>query len=169
MSGSLSAALIPLLHQHQKQHGYISKESMKDFAAKLGVSPGQVESTATFYSMFRFEPENRHSVDICTGISCMLRGSDDLLAQTSKLIGEPVNGFKATHSTDGEWSVREVECLGACSCAPVVAVDGEYYEDAVPADMKKLLQSYKKGRPPVPGSLRKREIGEMKPRTALKK
>ncbi|KAG9393259.1 Respiratory-chain NADH dehydrogenase 24 kDa subunit [Carpediemonas membranifera] len=154
------AALIPMLHKIQERDGYISKDAMTALAEDLKLQVGQVESTATFYSMFRFEPDMKHSIDVCTGASCMIRGGDDVLKAVGDHIGKKCKGHHAVHSDDGNFSVREVECLGACSCGPVMAVDGEYYEDLSANDIPVLLQETADGRLRAPGSMRGRRLGE---------
>ena len=89
----------------------------------MRVTPAYLESVASFYDMFELEPAGRHTIYVCTNISCTLRGADDLLARAvARRPGAPVNGT----SPDGEFRLRSFECLGACDIAPMASIDGYY-------------------------------------------
>jgi NADH-quinone oxidoreductase subunit E len=116
------SAAIPALRAAQEEHGWLSPEAMVQVAAVMRVTPAYLESVSSFYDMFDLEPAGRHSIYVCTNISCTLRGGDDLLAQFCDATGAEVNGT----SPDGEFRLRRFECLGACDIAPMASIDGYY-------------------------------------------
>lgn len=125
--GRQRSAVIAALHavQHENQ-GFLTRESMEAVAAYLGLPAIQVFEVAAFYSMFETKPVGRHSVSLCTNISCMLRGSDELLAHVERKLG-----IKLGETTpDGRIYLKpEWECLAACDGAPMMMVDHRYHEN----------------------------------------
>jgi len=120
------AALIPALHRCQEElGGWLSPETLEAVAALLGLEPVEVFGVATFYPMFRLAPPGEHVVSVCHNVSCMLRGAEEVLGQVCELTGAPVGGT----SPDGRFTVRRVECQGACTAAPMLDLDGVYHED----------------------------------------
>ncbi len=120
------SAIIAALREVQHEHGgFLTVELMDAVAAYLGVPPIQVYEVASFYSMFETHPVGRHHVSICTNISCMLRGAEDLVAHVERKLG-----IKTGESTvDGRiFLKREEECLAACTGAPMMSVDHRYHE-----------------------------------------
>jgi NADH:ubiquinone oxidoreductase subunit E len=121
------AALIPVLHEIQDHVGHLDRASMEWAAAFFDIPPIEVQATATFYWMFRTGPEGKFRIAVCKNISCDLRGKDEVLRAI-----EEVTGLKADHhpqtSPDGLWTLRLVECMGACSSAPMMDINGEYHE-----------------------------------------
>jgi NADH-quinone oxidoreductase subunit E len=135
--GRQRSAVIAALHAAQHQnHGYLTTEQMNAIAAYLNLPPIQVYEVASFYSMFETKPVGRHSISVCTNISCMLRGSDEIVAHVEKKLG-----IKTGESTpDGRFYLkREEECLAACCGAPMMMVDHVYYEDLTPARVDEVL------------------------------
>jgi NADH-quinone oxidoreductase subunit E len=120
--------------------GYLTREAMDAVAAYLGLPALQVYEVATFYSMFETKPVGRHSVSVCTNISCMLRGGDDILAHVEKRLG-----IKAGQSTpDGKFYLKvEEECLAACCGAPMMMLDHVYHENLTPQAVDDVLQAVK--------------------------
>jgi NADH-quinone oxidoreductase subunit E len=133
------SAVIGALHavQHEN-HGYLTPELMTAVAEYLKLPPIQVFEVASFYSMFETKPVGRHSVSVCTNISCMLRGGDDILAHVEKRLG-----VKAGESTpDGKFYLKiEEECLAACCGAPMMMVDHVYYENLTPNRVDEILDA----------------------------
>ena len=130
------AALIMALHRCQETlGGWISPQVMEDLAAYFGLEPVEVFGVASFYPMFNLRPTGRHVVAICHNISCDLRGAQDVVAQVCELTGAPMGGT----SKDGKWTVRHVECQGACANAPMFDLDGVYHEDLTPEKVQKIL------------------------------
>jgi NADH-quinone oxidoreductase subunit E len=119
--GSRSAVL-PALRLAQEKHGWLSRQALEETADALEVTPAFCYSIATFYDMLHLEPIGRHTIDVCTNLSCALCGAQDVVeAFESEL------GISAGETTaDGEITLRAVECLGGCGYATVVAVDDRY-------------------------------------------
>ena len=131
------SAVISALHavQHENQ-GFLTTETMNAVAHYLGMEPIKVYEVATFYSMFQTKPVGRHNVSICTNVSCMLRGGEDLVAHAEKKLG-----IKLGESTSDNriYLKREEECLAACCGAPMMMVDHVYHENLTPASLDKIL------------------------------
>jgi NADH-quinone oxidoreductase subunit E len=120
--------------------GYLTRDSMDAVAEYLGLPPIQVYEVATFYSMFETRPVGRHHISVCTNISCMLCGGDDLLAHVEKRLGVRVGESTA----DGRFFLkREEECLAACNNAPMMMVDHVYYENLTPEKVDEILDNCK--------------------------
>jgi NADH:ubiquinone oxidoreductase subunit E len=117
------SASIPALWAVQRRYGWCSPEGIQQAAAVMGVTPGSLQSVASFYDLFRLEPEGEHQVLVCTNISCWLRGADRLLESFSQAAGVDGQGT----SEDGKVFVRSFECLGACDIAPMASIDERYY------------------------------------------
>jgi NADH-quinone oxidoreductase subunit E len=133
------SAVIGALHavQHEN-HGYLTPELMDAVAAYLGLPPIQVYEVATFYSMFETKPVGRHSISVCTNISCMLRGSDEIVKHVERKLG-----IKTGESTpDGKFYLKvEEECLAACCGAPMMMVDHRYHENLTPKKVDQILDA----------------------------
>jgi NADH-quinone oxidoreductase subunit E len=131
------SAVIGALHavQHENE-GYLTAELMNGVADYLNMPTIQVYEVATFYSMFQTRPVGRHNVAICTNVSCMLRGADDIVASVEKKLG-----IKLGESTeDGRiYLKREEECLAACCGAPMMMVDHDYHEDLTAEKANEIL------------------------------
>ncbi|HET7746919.1 MAG TPA: NADH-quinone oxidoreductase subunit NuoE, partial [Vicinamibacteria bacterium] len=113
------SALIPALHLVQEQEGWITGAAIEYVAKLLELTPAQAHDTASFYTMFRFRPEGKHHIEVCTNISCALNGAEELVERICARLGVPEGGTTA----DGEWTVHRVECLAACGGAPAMQVD----------------------------------------------
>ncbi len=137
------SASIPALWAVQRRYGWCTPEGMRQAAAVMGVTPGYLESIATFYDLFHTTPQGEHEVLVCTNISCWLRGGDELLADFCEAAGaEP-----GETSADGKVFVRGFECLGACDIAPMASIDERYYgpfEDGEAAAVVEQLRGGKK-------------------------
>jgi NADH-quinone oxidoreductase subunit E len=131
------SAVISALHAVQHENdGFLTADLMDAVAAYLGLSPIHVYEVATFYSMFETKPVGRHHVSVCTNISCMLRGSQEVVDHVEKKLG-----IKTGESTpDGRiYLKREEECLAACTGAPMMMVDHVYHENLTPESIDKIL------------------------------
>ena len=133
------SAALPALAAAQRLHGWCSPEAIEQVACVMAVTPAHLESVASFYDMLETTPVGRHSVYVCTNISCSLCGADELYeavrdAAAEGLGGEPIN-------------VRAFECLGACDIAPMASVDGVYAGPLTAADVPQLLDDLRAGRP----------------------
>lgn len=135
-----SAVLAALRAVQHDLGGYLTQESMDAVAGYLGLPKIQVYEVATFYSMFETKPVGRHHISVCTNISCMLCGGDEILAHVERRLG-----IKAGESTpDGRFYLkREEECLAACNNAPMMMVDHVYFENLTPEKVDEILDQHK--------------------------
>jgi NADH-quinone oxidoreductase subunit E len=133
------SAAIPALHAAQQLHGWCSPQAIEQVACVMQVTPAYLDSVASFYDMLENRPVGRHSVYVCTNISCSLRGADALLAA----IGEAA-------AADADFNVRSFECLGACDIAPMASVDGVYVGPLSIDDVPQLLDDARSGRAVLP-------------------
>jgi len=134
------SAVIAALHAVQHEHGYLTQQTMDAVAEYLGLPPIQVYEVASFYSMFETRPVGRHHISVCTNISCMLCGGEEILAHVERRLG-----IKVGESTpDGRFYLKcEEECLAACNGAPMMMVDHVYYEDLTPEKVDRILEDHK--------------------------
>ena len=131
------SAVIGALHAVQHENdGYLTAELMNGVADYLDLPTIQVYEVATFYSMFQTKKVGRHNVAICTNVSCMLRGADDIVAHVEKKLG--ISTGESTE--DGRiYLKKEEECLAACCGAPMMMVDHKYYENLTPEMVDAIL------------------------------
>ena len=142
------SAVLPILWLIQKQEGWVSEPSIRVTAELLGMPVIRVLEVATFYTMFQLEPVGKVAfVQLCGTTPCMLCGANDLKKVLHDRIG-PKNHVTA----DGRFSWEEVECLGACSNAPMAAINDYYYEDLTPESLGQILDEFAAGGSPKPGS-----------------
>jgi len=127
------SVILEVLYLLQEKYGYISQEGMKYAAELLGITEEHVLGVVTFYTMFNTKPIGKYHLQVCTNISCMLRGAYDLLKKLEK----ELNIKKGETTSDGLFTISEVECLGSCGTAPVVQINEDYYENL---NEEKLLQ-----------------------------
>ncbi|MGQ3675715.1 NADH-quinone oxidoreductase subunit NuoE [Xanthobacter sp. TB0139] len=141
--GRQASAVIPLLWETQKvAGGWLSEPALRAVADRLGMAHIRVLEVATFYTMFNLEPVGKFFVQVCGTTPCMVRGSDDIRAVCQRKIGAE---RKVTE--DGAFSWLEVECLGACTNAPMVQINDDYYEDLTPENFEELLDNLATGKP----------------------
>ena len=146
--GRQQSAVIAVLWLVQKQEGWIPEPALRVVADLLGMPRMRVFECATFYTMFQLEPVGKTAFfQVCGTTPCMLRGANDLMATLTQEIG-PKNHVSA----DGRFSWEEVECMGACANAPMCAINDYYYEDLTPATLTALLDEFRAGGSPAPGS-----------------
>lgn len=133
------SAALPALAAAQRLHGWCSPEAIEQVACAMELTPAYLAAVASFYDMLETTPVGRHSVYVCTNISCSLRGADEL--------------FDALHvaaADDPDFNVRPFECLGACDLAPMASIDGVYVGPLSPDDVPRLLEDARSGRPVLP-------------------
>jgi NADH-quinone oxidoreductase subunit E len=130
------SAVLPALRAAQSLHGWCSPQAIEQVACVMRVTPAYLESVASFYDMLETAPVGRHSVYVCTNISCSMLGADQL----HEAIRDAAAG-------DPEFNVRAFECLGACDIAPMASVDGVYVGPLELADVPQLLDDVRAGRP----------------------
>jgi bidirectional [NiFe] hydrogenase diaphorase subunit len=128
--------LIEVLHTTQEVFGYLDDEALSYVGENLGVPPSKVYGVATFYSHFTLKPQGLHTCVVCTGTACYINGASALLAAIGHELGVQPGGT----TPDGRVSVLKARCLGACSMAPAVVVDGEVHGHAVPGDLVGVLE-----------------------------
>ena len=154
--GREQSAVMPLLHIVQRQQGWVPVAAMEVVADMLGIPRIRVYEVATFYTMYNLEPVGEHLVQICTTTPCMLCGSDAIVDACMSHLGV---GWDET-TPDGRFTLKEVECLGACVNAPMVQINDDYYEDLTPESMVSLLDRLARGERPKPGSQSGRRSSE---------
>ena len=142
--------LIEYLHRIQDAYGHIAAAHLVALAAELKLAMSEVYEVATFYFMFNTKPIGRFHLQVCGTTPCWLRGSDAVLKACKDAGG--LKGYGDT-SADGNFTLSEVECLGGCVNAPILAVDDDYYEDLDYDSTVKLIEALKRGERPAPGSV----------------
>lgn len=150
--GKQQSALLPLLALAQRQNGgWLPRSALEHIAGLLGMPPVRVYEVASFYTMYNLQPVGRHVVNVCTTTPCWLRGSDAIVAACESRLGI---GLGQT-TPDGQFSLREVECLGACVNAPMCQIQNEageyYYEDLTAESAAALIDTLARGEQPQPG------------------
>lgn len=128
-------ALIPTLWIAQEEFGWLSEEVMQLVAAELGLPEGWVFTTATFYTMLRKQPVGKYHLQICTNISCYLRGSDELMAVAQDMLG--IGPGETTE--DGLFTLESVQCLAACGFAPAMVVNKRDFFNVAPDELEALI------------------------------
>jgi NADH-quinone oxidoreductase subunit F len=156
------SALVPMLLYAQDEFGYISDEMIAEIARRLELPTVSVEETLEYYSMLHRKPVGKFHVQVCTNVACMLRGGTELLERAKKRLEI---GHKET-TDDGVFSLEEVECIGACTGAPAMQVNYDFYENLTPVKFDKIIESLDLGRKEEPeavisGALHPREQGEI--------
>jgi len=136
------SALVPMLLYAQDEVGYISDEVVAEIAVRLDLLELDVRSVLSYYSMLRTKPAGKYNVQVCTNISCMLRGGYELLDHCRQKFGIGHKGV----TPDGMFSLEEVECIGACCWAPAVQVNYDFHDDLTPAKLDAILADYREGR-----------------------
>jgi|SRR5215217_175526 len=150
------SAVIPILWLIQKQEGWVSEPAIRALADLLGMPVIRVLEVVTFYTMFQLEPVGKVAfVQLCGTTPCQLCGANDLKTVLAEKIG-PKNHVSA----DGKFSWEEVECLGACSNAPMAAINDYYYEDLTPETLGQIIDDFAAGKKPKPGSYIGRKASE---------
>jgi NADH-quinone oxidoreductase subunit E len=134
------SVLVPTLLYAQDETGYLTDEVIHELAERLGLTDLEVRNVISYYSMLTTKPRGKFNVQVCTNIACMLRGGEELLDYCKKKLAI---GHKGT-TADGQYSLEEVECIGACSWAPAVQVNYDFHENLTPEKMDKVLESYAK-------------------------
>ena len=134
------SALVPTLLYAQDEVGYLSDEVIAELASRLDLTDLEVRNVISYYSMLTTKPRGKYNVQVCTNISCMVRGGEEILAHCAKRLGI---GHKQT-TADGMFTLEEVECIGACSWAPAAQVNYDFHENLTPEKMDAVLEEYRK-------------------------
>ena len=147
--GRQASAVLPLLDLVQRQHGgWVTTEMVTAIAEYLEMAPIRVYEVATFYTMINLKPVGDTVVEVCTTTPCWLRGCEGIVRACEETLG--IRFGETTE--DGRFTLREVECLGACVNAPIVRINDDYYEDLDPDRTRAILDSISRGAAPPPGS-----------------
>jgi NADH-quinone oxidoreductase subunit E len=133
------SALVPMLLYAQDEVGYLSDAVISEIAERIGITELDVRNVASYYSMLRFKPMGKYNVQVCTNISCMLRGGYDVFEKFQDELGI---GHKGT-TQDGVFSLEEVECIGACCWAPAIQVNYDFHDELTPESVPDVLARYR--------------------------
>ncbi len=136
------SALVPMLLYAQDELGYVSEGAIQEIAKRLDLFDLDVRNVLSYYSMLRTKPAGQYNIQVCTNISCMLRGGYEILDHCKAKLGI---GHKQV-TADGVFSLEEVECIGACCWAPAMQVNYDFHDDLTPIKVDAILQDYAEGR-----------------------
>ena len=138
--GRTRSAVIPMLMYAQDEVGHVSRELVDEVARRCQVTPLQVDEVIGYYSMLHTKPLGKYHVQVCTNISCLITGGEELYEQARKTLG--IGNKQVT--PDGLVSLEEVECMGACSWAPAIQVNYDFHHNVTPEKFDKLLADLRK-------------------------
>jgi len=138
--GRTRSAVVPMLLYAQDEVGHISKELIEEVARRCKVPPLQVDEVVGYYSMLHRRPQGTYHVQVCTNISCLLAGGQELYEHASKTLGI---GHKEV-TPDGQFSLEEVECIGACSWAPAIQMNYDFHHHVTPEKLDRLIAELRK-------------------------
>ena len=130
------SALMAALRIAQDEHNWLSDALIEYVAEVIQVAPIRAYEVATFYSMYELKPVGKHKINVCTNISCLLRGCDEVVSHLQHKLGI---GFGET-TADGKFTLKEAECLAACAGAPMMQIGRDYYENLTPEKIDHILQ-----------------------------
>ena len=133
------SALVPMLLYAQDEIGYVSDAAIAEIADRLGLTTLDVRNVASYYSMLRFKPAGKFNIQVCTNISCMLRGAYDVLERFQQELGVGNKGV----TKDGVFCLEEVECIGACCWAPAIQVNYDFHDELTPDHVPGILSGYR--------------------------
>lgn len=133
------SAVMPVLYIAQEQNGWISLEVMKEIAGVLDMPEEEVLGVVTFYTMYHKKPAGKYHIQVCTNVSCMLRGAYEIF----EAVKDKLNITDGKTTEDGLYSLEEVECMGACGGAPMIAVNEDYYENLTRESSLEILNNLK--------------------------
>jgi NADH-quinone oxidoreductase subunit E len=134
------SALVPTLLYAQDEIGFLSDEVITELAGRLDLTELEVRNVISYYSMLTTNPRGKFNVQICTNISCLVRGGEEILQHCAKRLGV---GHKGT-TPDGLFTLEEVECIGACSWAPAAQVNYDFHENLTTEKIDSILDAYQK-------------------------
>jgi len=134
--------LLAALYLAQEHYGWLSPEAIQQVSGRLNIQPGKVMSSASFYSLFKMEPQGTYVIQVCEGLSCFLvGGGDSLIGYLSERLGiQP-----GETSVDGRFTLEVVQCLAACGSAPALRVNDELYENMTPESIDDLIETLDMG------------------------
>jgi NADH-quinone oxidoreductase subunit E len=133
-------ALIEILHKAQHIFGYLPRDVQLFVARKLGIPAAEVFGVVSFYSYFTMKPRGKHTISVCIGTACFVRGADKIIERFKEELGIESNEI----TEDGLFTLRDVRCIGACGLAPVVTVGDKVYGRLKEEDVKDIINTYRK-------------------------
>ena len=134
------SVLVPTLLYMQDELGCLGDEAIAEIAQRLDLTELEVRNVISYYSMLTTKPRGKYNVQVCTNVSCLLRGGEEILHTCKRKLGIDHKGT----TPDGMFSLEEVECIGACSWAPAMQVNYDFHENLTPESVERLLDDYKK-------------------------
>ena len=134
------SALIPMLLLAQKEQGYIKAETIEYVGKYLDLDPSEVDSILSFYTLLRRHPVGKYHIMICTNLACLLQGSDEIEECVKRRLGVGLGEV----TPDGLFSAIEFECLGSCTTAPVMQINGEFYENLDVKKTESIIDEFRK-------------------------
>lgn len=134
------SALVPTLLYAQDEIGFLSDEVIAELAGRMDLTELEVRNVISYYSMLTTKPRGKFNVQVCTNISCLVRGGEEILQHCAKKLGVGHKGM----TPDGLFSLEEVECIGACSWAPAAQVNYDFHENLTAEKMDGILEGYRK-------------------------
>jgi NADH-quinone oxidoreductase subunit E len=138
--GRTRSAVVPMLLYAQDEVGHISHELIEEVARRCKVTPLQVDEVVGYYSMLHTKPQGKVHVQVCTNISCLIDGGEELFQHASKKLG--IGNKEVT--PDGQFSLEEVECIGACSWAPAIQMNYDFHHHVTPEKLDKLIDDLRR-------------------------
>lgn len=135
---TMRSVILPALYAAQEEYGWLSAEAIEEVSLATGIPAAEIKGTATFYAMYRNEPKGRHIVQLCTNVTCLITGAEDLLEMLRQEYGLVPGGT----TKDGRFSLVIMECIGACGTAPAMMVNTDAYDSLTKDSMRDILQRY---------------------------
>lgn len=129
---------LAIMQKIQEKDGYLSVEALDELARLTGTSVNELYGVATFYSFYKFSPPGQHTIQVCLGTACHVRGGARILAELERLLGIKVGEVSA----DGKFGLSRIACLGCCALEPVIAIDGKFYPRVSPRQLPAILAEY---------------------------
>ncbi|MCR5171382.1 MAG: NAD(P)H-dependent oxidoreductase subunit E [Treponema sp.] len=133
--------LIMILHRVQEEMGYISNDAVQEVANLTGLPVARIHGVVSFYSFFRTTPPGRNQITVCLGTACYLKGGQELLDEIHRILNLKADDIL---TSDGQFSVESVRCIGCCGMAPVISINGEVYGRVVKEQIPQILAKYQK-------------------------
>jgi NADH:ubiquinone oxidoreductase subunit E len=127
--------LIPILQDIQERDGYLTEEALRELAQASNISDNEIYGVATFYAQFRFKPPAKHTIRVCQGTACHVRGGRQVMEEFHRRLG--VRTGESTN--DGEYELQRIACIGCCALAPTVTVDGEVHARVTPRKVRSIV------------------------------
>ncbi len=145
--GRERSAIMPLLYLAQSLEGFVTREALREIGQMLGITTAEVESVASFYTMYRLRPTGQHLVNVCTNLACMLKGAKGVFEAAREASGL-TQGQEM--SDDGKITLHEEECLGVCDFAPAVQIDFANHDNVTADRVRELIAALRSGEVPQP-------------------